>query len=142
MDDQSHLGPDSRLANQSQANWLLGLKTYLGVTVVANLVWEVAQLPLYTIWATGTAREIAFAVVHCTGGDMLIALATLTLALVAVGTKDWPGSGNWRVMLVTLALGIGYTIFSEWLNIVVRSSWAYSELMPIVPIINTGVSPL
>jgi hypothetical protein len=124
------------------SDWLLALKVYLGVTLVANLVWETVQLPLYTIWTNASAREIAFAVVHCTGGDVLIALSVLTLALICVGTKSWPVEYHRRVLLVTLVLGIGYTIFSEWLNIVVRASWAYSRLMPVVPIINTGLSPL
>jgi L-cystine uptake protein TcyP (sodium:dicarboxylate symporter family) len=85
---------------------------------------------------------MAFAVIHCSVGDVLIALSTLTVALVAVGTMKWPAEGHERVMLATLALGVGYTIFSEWLNIVVRSSWAYSELMPVVPIVGIGLSPL
>jgi len=127
---------------QGESNWLRGLKVYLGVVAVANLVWEVLQLPLYTIWTTGTAHEIAFAVVHCTGGDVLIALSALTLALIAVGTKSWPADSHRWVMLVTLALGVGYTIFSEWLNVIVRSSWTYSPLMPVVPILNVGLSPL
>ena len=33
-------------------------------------------------------------------------------------------------------------MFSEWLNVVVRQTWAYSDLMPIVPVIGTGLSPL
>ena len=39
--------------------WLSALRLYLSFTVVANLVWEVAQLPLYTLWRTGSVREIA-----------------------------------------------------------------------------------
>jgi hypothetical protein len=124
------------------SDWLRALKVYLGVTLVTNLGWETLQLPLYTIWTTATAPELAFAVVHCTGGDVLIALSVLTLALICVGTKSWPVEYHRRVLLVTLVLGIGYTIFSEWLNIVVRAGWAYSRLMPVVPIINTGLSPL
>lgn len=144
MDDQSLQRPPTSThhANQEGADWLRGLKVYLAVTAVANLAWEILQLPLYTIWTTGTAREVVFAVVHCTGGDVLIALTALTLALVAVGTKDWPAESHQRVMFVTVVLGVGYTIFSEWLNIVVRANWAYAPSMPIVPIINTGLSPL
>ena len=127
---------------RGDSNWLRGIKAYLGMTAVANLLWEALQLPLYTIWTTGTAHEIAFAVVHCTGGDVLIALSALTLALIAVGTKSWPADSHRWVMLVTLALGVGYTIFSEWLNVIVRSSWTYSPLMPVVPILNVGLSPL
>lgn len=125
-----------------QADWLRGLKVYLAVTVVANLAWEILQLPLYTIWANGTAREIAFAVLHCTAGDVLIALTALVAGLIFAGNSGWPARGFVPVLLATVALGVGYTIFSEWLNIVVRASWAYSSLMPVVPFINTGLSPL
>jgi hypothetical protein len=124
------------------SDWLRALKAYLALVLIANLAWETLQLPLYSLWTTATARQMAFAVVHCTGGDVLIALSTLTVALVAVGTKRWPAEGHEWVMLATLALGVGYTVFSEWLNIVVRSSWAYSELMPVVPIVGIGLSPL
>lgn len=128
--------------NSVQSNWLVGLKNYLAVSVIANLIWEVLQLPLYTIWTTGTTREITFAVIHCTIGDALIALSALILTLISVGTKSWPGDRHNLVLAVTLALGVGYTIFSEWLNIVVRTSWAYSPLMPVVPVTGTGLSPL
>ena len=32
---------------------------------------------LYTLWHEGTWRDIAFAAIHCTGGDVAIATATL-----------------------------------------------------------------
>jgi len=127
---------------QVEPNWLRGLKAYLAVAAVAKIAWEIVQLPLYTIWTTGTAREMAFSVLQCTGGDVLIALSALTLALIVVGTKSWPAENHQRVLLITLSLGIGYTIFSEWLNIVARSSWAYSSLMPAIPVFKTGLSPL
>ncbi|MDN3563548.1 hypothetical protein ACFQY5_33285 [Paeniroseomonas aquatica] len=123
-------------------DWPAALRVYLGVIAVGNLVWEAAHLPLYTLWNTGTAQEKLFAIVHCTGGDVLIALTCLALALITVGHRDWPLRAFRAVAAVTVVLGVGYTIFSEWLNIVVRQSWAYSELMPVVPIIDTGVTPL
>lgn len=33
-----------------------------------NLLWEIAQLPLYTIYEEGEPAAIAFAVAHCTAG--------------------------------------------------------------------------
>ena len=123
-------------------DWLRGLRIYLSVILLGNLVWEILQLPLHTIWSTGTLREIAFAVVHCTGGAVMIALVALSVALITVGCKDWPASGFTPVLLATVSLAVGYTIFSEWLNIVVRARWAYSPLMPVVPGIKTGLSPL
>lgn len=123
-------------------DWPKALRVYLGVIAAGNLVWEAAHLPLYTLWNTGTAREKLFAIVHCTGGDVLIALTCLAIALITVGHRDWPLRAFRPVAVVTVVLGVGYTIFSEWLNIVVRQSWAYSELMPVVPVIDTGVTPL
>jgi len=133
---------ETRHARWVNVDWVRGLRAYLAVAAGGNLAWEILQLPLYTISTTGTAREIAFAVLHCAAGDVLIALAALTLALVAAGTRSWPANGHGRVVLVTLILGVGYTIFSEWLNVVVRANWAYSDLMPVVPILDVGLSPL
>ncbi|MEO3432347.1 hypothetical protein [Inquilinus sp. CAU 1745] len=122
--------------------WLSVMRRYLLFVAVANLVWEILHLPLYTIWRDGSVGELAFAVVHCTGGDILIALSSLMLVLVLVGSGSWPGRRYVGIAVLTIALGLAYTIFSEWLNIVVRESWAYSELMPVIPLTGTGLSPV
>ena len=125
-------------------NWLSALRAYLLAVAAGDLAWEAAHLPLYTLWRTGTAGEKLFAVVHCTLGDLLIALAALALGLVLAGHRDWPVRRFGAVAALTVAFGLGYTAFSEWLNVVVRETWAYSELMPVVPVfgIKVGVSPL
>lgn len=121
--------------------WLAAIRRYLLFIAGANLVWEVAQLPFYTIWREGTPGEIAFAVFHCTGGDILIAVSALVASLVLLGRHAWPLEGFWRVGTLTVALGLFYTIFSEWLNIEIRGSWAYSDLMPTLPLIDAGLVP-
>ncbi|MGQ0663673.1 MAG: hypothetical protein ACT4P2_08815 [Pseudomonadota bacterium] len=131
------LGPD-----WGAATWLPVLRRYVMMATALHLFWEFAQLPLYTISSRGTIGEIAFAVFHCTAGDFIIATVTLVLALVAAGGGDWPAGGYVRVALLAGALGVGYTMFSEWLNVVVRQSWEYSALMPVVPWVGTGLSPL
>ena len=132
--------PDS---SRDSAPFLLSLRRYFTVIALLNLVWEFAHMPLYTLWNTGTPGEIVFAAVHCTGGDILIAMSALMLCLLIVG-DGWPENRTavQRVVVSTMFVGVAYTIFSEWLNIVVRESWSYSELMPIVPVIDAGLSPL
>ena len=127
---------------ENPADWPWALRRYLGVSLVAHLAWEILQLPLYTLWSTGTLRQQAFAVVHCTLGDAMIAGLSLLLALALFARATWPRAGVARVYWATLAFGVGYTIYSEWLNINVRGSWAYSDLMPVVPVIATGLAPL
>jgi hypothetical protein len=127
-----------------QPVWLPALATYLAAIVGLNLLWEVLQLPLFTIWSTGTLAERAFAVVHCTGGDLLIALVSLTVALIGTWAVDWPQQRFWRVAILAIAFGMAYTAFSEWLNVYVRKSWAYSHWMPTVTLggVHIGLSPL
>lgn len=124
------------------ATWLAVLRHYLTFVACANLLWEIGHLPLYTKWQGGAWGEIAFAVAHCTGGDILIAATTLLAALLVLGHAHWPSERYWAVAAFALVLGLGYTAFSEWLNAIVRQSWTYSELMPTLPPIGIGVSPL
>ena len=123
-------------------SWIEVIRRYLGVSIAANFVWEVLQLPLFTLWTTGTLRQQAFAVFHCTIGDAMIAGLSLLVALSFVAQSTWPTSNVARVFWTSLVLGLGYTIYSEWLNTSVRRSWAYSDWMPVLPILGTGLSPL
>jgi hypothetical protein len=122
-------------------DWLSALRRYFLAGAVGNLFWEFAQLPLYTIWHQGSAGEIAFAAIHCTGGDILISGASLIAALMIAGTRYWPHARFPIVAVITIFGGLAYTIFSEWLNTEIRGSWAYSNWMPTLPLIGAGLSP-
>src|SRR5690606_10341467 len=91
-----------------------------------------------------SAGYIAFAVGHCTVGDLMIGSAALALALIA-GRERALERWHWRRIAVTAALtAILYTAFSEWLNVALLRSWAYSEWMSVLEIadLQLGVSPL
>jgi hypothetical protein len=128
--------------HQGQTIWRRVVIRYLSFIGVANLAWETAQLPLYTIWQTGSPGELAFAVVHCTAGDVLIAAAALMLAMALVGRDTWPTEAYVQVAVVATTIGVGYTLYSEWLNTAVRQSWAYAPAMPTLPLIRTGLVPV
>ncbi len=114
---------------------------YLAVLTSASLLWEFAHMPFYTLWQTGTAGHIAFAAIHCTIGDALIGMAALSLAVIFSGGNLWPCRRRIRVAVVTVILGLAYTLFSEWLNVELRQSWAYREIMPTLPLTGTGLTP-
>ena len=122
--------------------WLNVLRRYLVAMALGNLIWEFAHMPLYTLWETGSPGEIAFAAIHCTGGDILIAMSALLAALFLLGSSQWPTTGYRRVGLATILIGLGYTVLSEWLNIEVREAWSYRDLMPVIPVIDAGLSPI
>tara|TARA_R110002167_G_scaffold366367_3_gene595483 strand:+ start:8167 stop:8685 length:519 start_codon:yes stop_codon:yes gene_type:complete len=135
---------DQQVAETSAVtqDWLSMLRRYLGFVAVANLMWEVLHLPLYTLWNEGSLAEQAFAVLHCTGGDLLISLSALVIALALVGNHRWPREGFQRVVIITIMIGVVYTVYSERLNTLVRESWAYSEWMPVIPVFEVGLSPI
>src|SRR3546814_12023301 len=64
------------------------------------------------------------------------------LALFLVGRASWPQVDSRRIVAVAVVLGLSYTLFSEWLNIEIRQSWAYRDIMPVVPIVDAGLSPV
>ena len=120
------------------------VRRYLPWLFAFNLAWEIAQLPLYTIWREASAGYIALAVAHCTVGDLLIGAAALAIALVATRAgpaTDW----RWRMIaVVTTLIGVAYTFTSEWMNTSLRQSWQYSDLMPTLELgsATVGLSPL
>ncbi len=128
--------------DEARGVWLVLLRRYLLFVAGAHLAWEVAHLPLYTLWATGTAAHIAWFLTRCTVGDALVALGALVLALLLANERGWPARGYARTAALATALGLAITLFSEWFNTAVSETWAYSELMPVIPGIRVGLSPV
>jgi len=133
---------DAKTTQNILPDWVTALRRYFLYSAAGHLAWETAHIPLYTIWVEGTWGEIGFAILHCTGGDLLIAMSTMLLALFVVGRAAWPLERRHRVLAVAVILGVAYTVYSEWLNIVVRAAWAYRDIMPVVPILDAGLTPL
>ena len=139
------------ISPQSSSHWyadraawqLIGLR-YLPWLAGLSLAWEIAQLPLYTLWREAPAPWIAFSVAHCTAGDALIGVSTLALALILTRAAE-PARWRWvRIAILTAVLAAAYTVFSEWMNAAVLRSWTYSELMPVLRVagVELGVAPL
>ena len=138
------MGADGAPWYRDPAARALIVRRYLPWLAGLSLAWEIAQLPLYTIWSDGRPAYIAFAVLHCTAGDVLIGGASLAAALVITPA---PALAAWRwrrIALVTAAIATSYTAFSEWMNTFVLRSWEYSALMPRILLgdIELGLSPL
>lgn len=132
----------ARIWHDDPQVWRFLFARYLVVFTPISLLWEIAQLPLYTLWSQAPPASVAYAVIHCTLGDMLIGVLALLAALVA--TRAGPlNRWRWRRLgVVAVSFGLAYTAFSEWFNMAVRMSWAYSEWMPLTPFIALGASPL
>ena len=136
---RSGCGPS--VCNSADGPLLPWVTLAIGLAAIGHFLWEAAQLPLYTLWRTGTPREIAFALLHCTGGDILITTVTLAAAATLARVFRWRAFG-WRMVFTAIALSAAYTVFSEWLNVEIRRSWSYAASMPVLPLLGTGLTPL
>lgn len=127
---------------RSESVWIFIALRFIPLLAVLNLLWEAAQLPLYTLWYEAEWADIVYAVAHCTAGDMLIGFFALLIMLIVTRAGS---IGTWRLVHVTagtIALSVAYTVFSEWMNTVVHEHWTYSSLMPLLPALGTGLSPV
>jgi hypothetical protein len=66
----------------------------------------------------------------------------VSAAVLFLLTKSPPKLASGTFLGLCLLLGIGYTMFSEWLNVEVRATWAYTDQMPALPPLGTGLTPL
>lgn len=127
---------------RSRAAWRFVLARFVPLLAAGNLVWEILQLPFYTLWQEGTPQSRAFAVVHCTIGDVMIGTAALFVSILLFGRRGWPRFGQGGVLAAATFTGMAYTVFSEWVNTQVTMSWQYAEPMVRVPPLGTGLAPL
>jgi len=110
------------------------------LALVLHLIWEIGQLPFYTLWEEANAWRIALYVTHCVAGDVIIATLSYLAVALAWRQADWPRQRPWTGGTTLVALGLGYTVFSEWYNVYRAGAWAYAEIMP--RILGIGLTPL
>ena len=114
----------------------------LALGLPLQLLWEMAQFPLYTIWHQNGWGYIIYSLVHCTLGDLLILLISYELVAVLNRSRYWVYKvALWNDLGFT-ALCAAYTIYSETTNVYIEKTWAYTDVMPIVPIVGIGLAPL
>lgn len=109
---------------------------------LSNLGWELAQIPFYTLWTTGTPEGMAFAILHCTAGDLMIGIGVWAITRMLLGRLGVQPATAWLFPICFVVFSVAYTVFSEWWNVHVTGSWAYAAWMPLLPPFGTGLTPL
>lgn len=116
------------------------LAAWAVLAVVLNSLWELAQLPLYGQWNDPDRGRIAAYLVHCVLGDVLISTTIYVLTAVAFRELRWPERRPWSAGVLAVALGLAFTVVSEWYNVYVLGSWFYAPRMPTLG--GIGVAPM
>jgi hypothetical protein len=106
-----------------------------------ELLWEIAQFPLYDVWHQNDWSYILYGLAHCTLGDLLILLALFEVVALINRNRYWYTASFPLNGLLFTVMGLGYTIYSETMNVRIKGTWGYTELMPIVPVVDIGGMP-
>lgn len=116
------------------------LARWAGLALLLHGVWEIAHLPLYTLWDDPDRGRVARYVLHCLAGDALIAATTYLVTAIIFRDLNWPARIPWRAGAFLVALGLAITAANEWYNVRVLGGWAYKAAMPLVA--GIGLTPL
>ncbi len=107
-----------------------------------NFIWELLQMPLF---AGFTDFQYYQVILHCTKatfGDVVISLVAFAGACLIARSRMWIISMNKSGVVAFLAIGLVITIVFEILATGPLNRWEYGALMPMIPVIGVGASPV
>jgi hypothetical protein len=81
-----------------------------------NFVWEVLQTPFF-LDISEKINTIVWYRFHCTVGDVMISLGSFWLVALISKTRTWFLNPTKKKLLLFVAFGVSYTIFSEIKNV-------------------------
>ena len=83
---------------------------------------------------------VAWALLHCSVGDVAIALAMFALAGIVLQRADWPASRPWTGGVIVVLGAMAFTAWSEWFDVYLAGNWGYTASMPMI--FGIGLAPL
>ena len=107
---------------------------------VMNFIWEISQAFLYAPHYVGIAD---FIVVHliATVGDVVMLVIIFIITSLFYKRWNWVKERKGDSYIIVALLGFIFAVAIEKYALS-AGRWAYNGLMPIVPIINVGVTPV
>lgn len=113
----------------------------LVLSFLGHFAWEILQAPLFAS-LDKTEHFIGIAVcLKATLGDLVIALAAFWCAAIFGQGRNWFVGKKTLALPVFFAIGMLATIGLEYLNTEILGRWAYDGVMPLLPVLGTGISP-
>lgn len=112
------------------------------ITVLAyllNFAWELIQIPLYKN-ASFNFAHITFCALASFADVIMVLLLYFGFAFIFRNLVWIQHSKWWRIVIVIIT-GAAGAMLAE-IRHLSLGSWAYADSMPIIPIVNVGISPV
>lgn len=110
------------------------------IAVAFNLVWELAQAPLYV--GMDDFRKTWWVCLLAALGDGLLLLLIFAVGWLMLRQRDWfvrPEVRGYALMLVT---GLVIAVSIELVAVYWMGCWEYTKQMPLVPVLRVGLTPV
>ena len=107
-----------------------------------NFIWEMVQMPLFVLTGDSSLANYTLICLQASIGDVLILLVMYWCVVVTTKTRTWMFHLNPGRLISFIAIGILLTIVLEAVSVNLLQRWDYSELMPTVPVLGTGLAPI
>ncbi len=130
-----HMKPLSALVNTPEFNVVI-------FSLLLNLAWEVWQVPFFLGMADQPHWLGVKACTQATFGDAGIALAAFWVTALIARSRTWIMRPSRSDIAVFIGVGLVATIAFETLATGALERWAYSDAMPRLPVLGTGLLPL
>ena len=131
-------GPAAHLRSPRPAS--RDLCPYFGIFL--NLAWEFLHAPLFRFEQQSSWSSLLGCLLFCSGIDALMMLAAYWTVALIRRDRYWfvRKSKADLVLMGSTALSIAF--ISEFTAIHYRDLWSYSPWMPVIPVLEVGVSPM
>lgn len=104
-----------------------------------NFTWELIQMPLYNS-SSFTINHLVFCLLGSVADAIMVLFLYFGFALIFKSPLWIQPQKLQRIIIVILTGGIGATL-SEMRHLSL-GNWAYANSMPLIPMINVGISPV
>ncbi len=108
-----------------------------------NFVWEMLQVPFFVAMPTMPHWDAVRLCARATLGDAEIAVVAFWLVSAVASTgRRWILHPRASHVVGFMAVGVAITIALELISTRVWHRWSYSDLMPVLPGIDVGLTPV
>ncbi len=124
--------------------WLLPFLTYIGGSILLHLLWENLQAPLYKGFISfGEHFWICF---KATWGDLLFMLTIYAAVSIVHRDPFWVADraayAHPATWMIAILVGVLLAVSFELWAVYVDHRWQYTEAMPLIPILQVGLTPI